>query len=194
MSQHVRRLLACFCLGTLPLSSGCGLIELIVEIVDGAQPLCLSNAQCQEDEFCQFASPGCGPGDKFGECVPRPEVCTAIFAPVCGCDGNTYSNECEAWAQGVRIQSEGECEPDGPAPLCGGIAGLPCDDGEYCRFETGTCGAADQAGLCEPIPEVCTEEFAPVCGCDDQTYPNACFAAQAGISLLHAGQCAAGPG
>jgi len=83
----------------------------------------------------------------------------------------------------------------GPAfaqETCGGLQGLQCSAGEYCYFtQEALCGAADQTGTCQPRPEFCTEQYDPVCGCDDQTYPNACYAAKAGVSVAQAGQCGA---
>jgi hypothetical protein len=77
--------------------------------------------------------------------------------------------------------------------FCGGIAGVQCTDaGEYCQFAPeAQCGAADQSGTCQPKPEVCTEQYDPVCGCDGQTYGNACQAAAAGVSVASAGECGA---
>lgn len=64
------------------------------------------------------------------------------------------------------------------------MQGLACDSGEYCHYEpSATCGAADQMGTCRTAPDFCTEQFDPVCGCDDKTYPNACKANAAGISV-----------
>jgi hypothetical protein len=39
----------------------------------------------------------------------KPEVCDTIFAPVCGCDGMTYSSDCVAASMGVSVEFEGEC-------------------------------------------------------------------------------------
>ena len=36
-------------------------------------------------------------------------ICTADFTPVCGCDGNTYTNACEAYKAGVTLYSPGSC-------------------------------------------------------------------------------------
>ena len=38
-----------------------------------------------------------------------PVVCIALFDPVCGSDGQTYSNACFANGAGVNIVSMGEC-------------------------------------------------------------------------------------
>ncbi|MEZ4460867.1 MAG: hypothetical protein R3E66_14285 [bacterium] len=73
---------------------------------------------------------------------------------------------------------------------CGGFAGLTCGAGEYCLYAPeDMCGAADQLGLCEPLPEVCTEDVMPVCGCDGVLYGNPCKAAAAGISTTLDAMC-----
>jgi hypothetical protein len=74
---------------------------------------------------------------------------------------------------------------------CGGIAGLQCNAGEYCAYELDAiCGAADQMGTCAVMPQICTQQYQPVCGCDDQTYGNACMAAAAGVAISAEGECA----
>ena len=75
--------------------------------------------------------------------------------------------------------------------MCGGIAGFQCaDENAYCKYETGVCREiADGAGVCAIRPEVCTMQYDPVCGCDDNTYSNACVAASNGVSVAYQGEC-----
>jgi hypothetical protein len=155
----------------------------------------LLGLQCERGEFCNFGPQAqCGAADQTGTCAPIPDACRAIFQPVCGCDGQTYGNDCEANRAGVSVASEGACEePTGNA--CGGLLGLQCADSDFCNFAPDAlCGAADATGICTERPQACTREFNPVCGCDGETYSNRCVANSAGVSVASAGACETDPG
>jgi hypothetical protein len=61
-----------------------------------------------------------------------------------------------------------------PGQMCGGSAGIPCDNELWCEMQSGHCQRAAAAGVCSAIPRVCNRIFKPVCGCDGRTYSNDC--------------------
>ena len=151
------------------------------------QPTCggPNGATCGPGHFCKYPIGVCDPASGVGMCAPVPPACPTLWDPVCGCDGVTYSNECVADTAGAMIAHRGIC-----AEICGGIAGIPCPPGDFCKFPMGTCNVADNLGVCLPVPGGCPDVWQPVCGCDGVTYSNECYADRAGIAVDHPGECA----
>lgn len=78
---------------------------------------------------------------------------------------------------------------DDPGKFCGGIAGIACPPGLFCRHLDGTCNVADGSGTCMPIPKCNPTYMDPVCSCDGTTYANGCMASAADAQIDHVGAC-----
>ena len=144
--------------------------------------------------FVLFLS-ACGP-------IPQKEIssqsglnsneqinCPMVYAPVCGVNGQTYSNSCIASGHNVQVSHAGECESMCPAvyePVCG-LNGQTYSNS--CQAQKanigidyiGECGSGSGTGTGDSNCN-CPMNYDPVCGSDGKTYSNSCFAGCAGVS------------
>lgn len=67
---------------------------------------CKSNKDCSVNQYCQKPTGQC---DGLGKCEAKPLMCIILYDPVCGCDGETYTNGCIAAMNGESIAYDGVC-------------------------------------------------------------------------------------
>ena len=144
---------------------------------DAGVTVCRDNGACGRSRYCERPVGECSA--ETGICAIRPLGCPDIYDPVCGCDGQTWGNSCEAASAGVNVATVGQC----PTPCRDNAA---CGDGSYCAKPLGMCA---EEGECQLRPRLCPLGGIPVCGCDGTTYDNACFAASAGVNAEQEGAC-----
>src|ERR1700744_3565302 len=70
---------------------------------------------CNSALFCHLPDGQCSAPDAAGTCTKAPDFCMRVSRPVCGCNGKTYQNECEARHAKVAIDYATACKKP-PAP------------------------------------------------------------------------------
>ena len=71
----------------------------------------IGGLQCPACEGCLYPSGQCTQPDLAGKCVVVPEDCSTTTGPqICGCDGKTYANQCEASKAAVAPDHNGKCK------------------------------------------------------------------------------------
>jgi len=133
---------------------------------DDDNDACDQTTSCGDDQFCDVDPATCGGPQGSGTCEQRPEVCTDDCPGVCGCDGMSYCNACDAQAAGVDVSSDESCLEEEPCNPQDAQAVGPCDaffgtawDGSQCVALSGcACVGVDCDGLFESL-EACETAF-----------------------------------
>ena len=177
---------------------------------------CTDNFTCHYGDpyeylrFCQKTVGDCQ-GEGFCTAPPLPEDSCDVYDPVCGCDGKTYNNKWCAYSYSVNVDYLGPCEGDPPVTtsstsstiltssttstsftttsIDGEVickANYECPMNYYCKKPNGDCNTI---GECAETPISCPYTYLPVCGCDNITYSNSCWAAAEGVNVSYDGEC-----
>jgi len=157
---------------------------VFVDVVENKRTVandCDETRPCPDGEYCKLPAGKCLDAfeTQVGICVRIHDNCNwpVSYLPICGCDGETYGNECEVDESGTSVAYEGHCElamrqvdlsptnPDLPCPEkqclgpngeCGDVVNCfadPCDVQNECAYEE--C----EANYCGGCHHVCSQNI-----------------------------------
>ncbi len=136
-----------------------------IEVECNEPPTCYSDDDCPNSSLCISSTIDCNMLESPGFCVEQTDyLCNESYIPVCGCDGNNYSNPCEAnYMSFMGIDYFGECNESNP------------QIGDDCIDFNGNYGYLDCTLICVPnaIYEnwlgdaICDEGWGPQFNCHE---------------------------
>ncbi len=68
----------------------------------------------------------------------------------------------------------------------GCLTNSDCSNADYCERGNGVCVGV---GVCTARPQNCFQLVSYVCGCDNKSYINSCYAHQGGATVAYTGMC-----
>lgn len=140
------------------------------------KPVCADEDGKSYANACFVKKCAGGPGGEHaeGKCAatttaPEACACPGLWAPVCGADGNTYGNTCEAGCKGVKVAGDGECNDSDDddeelscfcnrmySPVCSKVDGKTYGNSCLTKTCAGGPGGAFEEGQCRDPADKCT--------------------------------------
>jgi hypothetical protein len=139
---------------------------------------------CLWEGYAQRVKPQTSTDDLYGPKVAGKYRVRVAFKT--GCAKNQTYSQCMrmeriSLSPSFTVKAAGSCTQD-----------ADCQTGAFCQFKPGECRLPTfnlLQGTCTPTPQACIEIYGPVCGCNNKSYDNECFATAARTSVAAKGLC-----